>query len=176
VPYIPEGQWLCRKCTVSPENPVSCVMCPSEGGAFKQTTTGKWAHLLCAIWIPEAGVGNTVYMEPIDGVEMITKQRWKLVRRSCPGPFLFSARPFDPLPIPLSQKCSLCKKPGGACIQCENKSCYTALHPTCAREAGLLGSMKTYGDTGGVLKAYCERHIPVRPPPYCCLRRPHDCS
>lgn len=65
-------------------------MCPSEGGAFKQTTTGQWAHLLCAIWIPEAGVGNTVYMEPVDGVEMITKQRWKLVRSPFFNPFVLS--------------------------------------------------------------------------------------
>jgi NuA3 HAT complex component NTO1 len=95
VPYIPEGQWLCRKCTVSPENPVvsfanrcysdkltytqSCVLCPNEGGAFKQATTGHWAHLLCAIWIPELTVGNAIYMEPIDGMEIVPKSRWKLV-------------------------------------------------------------------------------------------------
>lgn len=79
VPYIPEGQWLCRKCTVSPENPVSCLFCPNEGGAFKQTTTGHWSHLLCAIWIPELSVGNSVYMEPVEGVEMVPKSRWKLV-------------------------------------------------------------------------------------------------
>ncbi|CAA7265243.1 unnamed protein product [Cyclocybe aegerita] len=78
VPYIPEGQWLCRKCTVSPENPVSCMLCPNEGGAFKQTTHGDWVHLLCAIWIPETRVANDVFMEPITGADRISKQRWKL--------------------------------------------------------------------------------------------------
>lgn len=82
VPYIPEGQWLCRKCTVSPENPVQCYLCPNEGGAFKQTIHGEWVHLLCAIWVPETRVANDVFMEPVTGIEKISKQRWKLVRIS----------------------------------------------------------------------------------------------
>lgn len=57
----------------------TCVLCPRSYGAFKQTTTGQWAHLLCAIWIPDTSVSNTVYMEPVDGIEHIPKSRWKLV-------------------------------------------------------------------------------------------------
>ncbi|KAE8216410.1 hypothetical protein CF327_g409 [Tilletia walkeri] len=113
IPYIPEGQWLCRKCTVSPDRAVSCIFCPHEGGAFKQTSNGKWAHLLCAIWIPETGVSNPVYMEPIDSVETIPKARWKL-------------------------NCYLCRQKVGACIQCDNRNCCVAFHVTCARDAGLL--------------------------------------
>ncbi|RUO95453.1 PHD-zinc-finger like domain-containing protein, partial [Jimgerdemannia flammicorona] len=64
---------------VSPENPVSCIFCPNEGGAFKQTNTNKWGHLLCAIWIPEVGLSNTVYMEPIDQIDKVPKSRWRLV-------------------------------------------------------------------------------------------------
>ncbi|KAJ7907714.1 PHD-zinc-finger like domain-containing protein, partial [Mycena leptocephala] len=79
VPYIPEGQWLCRPCTVSLGTPVSCILCPDVGGAFKQTAQAEWIHLLCAIWIPETCVSNNVFMEPIIGVEGISKQRWKLV-------------------------------------------------------------------------------------------------
>jgi hypothetical protein len=60
----------------------SCALCPVEAGAFKQTTHGGWAHLLCAIFVPEVGVSNTVYMEPVDGIECIPKSRWKLVSRS----------------------------------------------------------------------------------------------
>lgn len=136
VPYIPEGQWLCRKCTVSPENPVSCVLCPNEGGAFKQTVTGDWVHLLCAIWVPETRVANEVFMEPITGVDKISKQRWKL-------------------------KCSLCEIKEGACIQCVKASCFTAFHATCARKEKLLMPMKsTQGAEPVVLQCYCEKHLP----------------
>lgn len=145
IPYIPEGQWLCRKCTVSPDRAVSCVLCPHEGGAFKQTTQGRWAHLLCAMWIPETGVSNPVYMEPIDSVERIPKARWKL-------------------------QCYICRRRVGACIQCENKNCCTAFHVTCARRAGLL--LKTQrqrvahtpdsddDESGERLRAWCHKHLP----------------
>ncbi|KAH0836797.1 hypothetical protein J3R83DRAFT_8562 [Lanmaoa asiatica] len=135
VPYIPEGQWLCRKCTVSPENPVSCIFCPNEAGAFKQTTLGDWAHLLCAIWIPETRVANEVFMEPITGSDKIPKQRWKL-------------------------KCSICGVREGACIQCTKTSCFLAFHATCARKEKLLMPMKsTQGSEPVTLTCYCEKHL-----------------
>lgn len=151
IPYIPEGQWLCRKCTVSPDRAVSCVLCPNEGGAFKQTTNGKWAHLLCAMWIPETGVSNPVYMEPIDSIERIPRARWKL-------------------------QCYLCGSRHGACIQCDNKACFTAFHVTCARRAGLLikaqrqralphhnqidSEDEDEDDGHETLKAMCHKHLP----------------
>ncbi|KAI0251381.1 hypothetical protein BJV78DRAFT_1275310 [Lactifluus subvellereus] len=136
VPYIPEGQWLCRKCTVSPENPVSCFLCPNEGGAFKQTVHGEWVHLLCAIWIPETRVANEVFMEPITGVERISKQRWKL-------------------------KCSVCDIREGACIQCSKNSCFLAYHVTCARKEKFLMPMKaSSGLEPPPLQCFCEKHMP----------------
>lgn len=138
VPFIPEGPWLCRKCMVSPQSPVSCIFCPNEGGAFKQTTTNQWAHLLCALWIPEVSIINPVYAEPIDGIERIPKSRWKLV-------------------------CGLCKKRVGACIQCHKPTCFAAFHVTCARNAGLYMKMKHYTQDGQeytIHKAYCRKHTP----------------
>jgi NuA3 HAT complex component NTO1 len=173
VPYIPEGQWLCRKCTVSPENPVvsqtassqtdrdglwpaqSCILCPNEGGAFKQTSTGKWAHLLCAIWIPEVTVGNQVFMEPVENVDKVPKNRWKLVRYTHFLAHIHGSNMF-------CQVCSLCKHRVGACIQCDNRSCFTAFHVSCARRAKLLMAMKTLpGQDDTPLRALCEKHLPV---------------
>ncbi|KAJ3852481.1 bromodomain and PHD finger-containing protein 3 [Lentinula lateritia] len=135
VPYIPEGQWLCRKCTVSPENPVTCILCPNEGGAFKQTVNGEWVHLLCAIWVPETRVANEVFMEPVIGVDKISKQRWKL-------------------------KCSICDIREGACIQCAKTSCFLAFHATCARNEKLLLPMKSTQAESVTLTCYCDKHLP----------------
>ncbi|KAF9287143.1 nuA3 HAT complex component nto1 [Mortierella alpina] len=140
IPYIPEGQWLCRKCMLSPQMPVSCIFCPSEGGAFKQTTNSRWAHLLCASWIPEVGVANTVYMEPIDNIEKIPASRWRLT-------------------------CYICKLRVGACIQCETKNCFRAFHVTCARKAHLYmkSKLSKASSSGGevlVYRAHCHKHTP----------------
>ena len=55
------------------------MFCPNTDGAFKQTTTNRWAHLLCAIWIPEVRLANPSFMEPVEGVDLVPKSRWKLV-------------------------------------------------------------------------------------------------
>jgi len=141
VPFIPEGQWLCRKCQLIGRGIPTCIFCPNTDGAFKQTNGSKWAHLLCAMWIPEVSLGNHTFMEPVMEVEKVPRTRWRL-------------------------RCYICNQNMGACIQCSNKSCYQAFHVTCARRSKLYLKMKNSQGALAVLdgalslKAFCDKHCP----------------
>lgn len=146
VPFIPEGQWFCRKCKEIGRGTATCIFCPNVDGAFKQTSTLRWSHLLCAIWIPEVNIANMTFMEPIQDVDKVPKGRWRLT-------------------------CYLCNQKMGACIQCGNKNCYQAFHVTCARRAKLYLKMKSQTQGGidtSALKAFCDKHVPQE------WRRTHD--
>ena len=68
---IPSGPWLCRTCAsnITPK----CELCPSKGGAMKATKSGKiWAHVSCALWIPEVSIGDVEKMEPITKISRYT--------------------------------------------------------------------------------------------------------
>lgn len=148
VPYIPEGQWLCRHCLQCPSRPAECVFCPNRGGALKKTDDDRWGHVACALWVPEVGFSDTVFIEPIDGVCNIPAARWRLT-------------------------CYLCKEKGtGACIQCDKINCYTAFHVSCAQKAGLFMKMepvKEVASSGATT-------FSVKKTAYCCAHTPNGCD
>ncbi|XP_013144926.1 PREDICTED: uncharacterized protein F54F2.2, isoform a isoform X3 [Papilio polytes] len=137
---VPTGPWFCRKCE-SPEfkGKVRCELCPSKSGALKRTDTGGWAHVVCALYIPEVRFGNVTSMEPIV-LRLIPPERY-------------------------SKVCYICQDSGkshranaGACMQCNKSGCKQQFHVTCAQSLGLLCE-----EAGNYLDnvkycGYCQHH------------------
>ncbi|KAF9159111.1 putative PHD type zinc finger protein with BAH domain-containing protein [Actinomortierella ambigua] len=111
--------WQCDTC-LNNMNPTAsttynCVLCSKtpckeSPQALKRTTGNNWAHVLCAVWIPEVSVVDMDTLSPIESIGKIRPERWK-------------------------QTCSICKERTGACVTCSD-GCKRVFHVTCAREAG----------------------------------------
>eukprot|EP00045_Choanoeca_perplexa_P011350 m.120003 g.120003 ORF g.120003 m.120003 type:complete len:927 (-) comp15602_c0_seq17:397-3177(-) len=137
IPTIPQGSWYCNACSRREGQSVPCALCPNIGGALKQSTNPRqWAHLSCVVWTPEAVVGDTDIMEPVD-IRGVPKERYNL-------------------------QCSVCESKNGSCIQCVVPSCTTAFHVTCAIKERLRLDVviPPNGDVSRL--AYCRRHSQLK--------------
>eukprot|EP00494_Astrolonche_serrata_P025868 UN26129 len=127
---------MCDKCGC-PGKSASNIMCAICGldtpGAFKKTTTDGWAHLACAIWIPNTYVENSIAMSRIAGIDEIVKDRKQLI-------------------------CTYCRRKGNQ-VQCFSRHCTTAFHPLCAfqRDPRLLITLNLWEKK---LFGWCEKHHP----------------
>ncbi|KAA0722383.1 Lysine-specific demethylase 4C [Triplophysa tibetana] len=106
--------WTCDRC-VAGDLAAGCCLCNLRGGALKRTMDDRWAHVMCAVGLPEVKFLDVVKRAPID-ISAIPVQRYKL-------------------------KCVYCrnriKRLSGACIQCSCGRCPTSFHVTCAHAAGV---------------------------------------
>uniref|UniRef100_A0A3Q2Q9Y9 [histone H3]-trimethyl-L-lysine(9) demethylase n=1 Tax=Fundulus heteroclitus TaxID=8078 RepID=A0A3Q2Q9Y9_FUNHE len=112
-----------------------CCLCNLRGGALKKTHNNKWAHVMCAVALPEVRFGDEAKRSPID-TSRIPVQRYKLkciyCRSRCAG-----------------------KWQAGACIQCSCGRCPTSFHVTCAHAAGVVMEPD---DWPYVVSVTCHRH------------------
>ncbi|XP_026216410.1 lysine-specific demethylase 4C isoform X2 [Anabas testudineus] len=127
-------QWSCDRCTEESFT-AECCLCNLKGGALKKTQNDRWAHVMCAVALPEARFTNEAKRSPID-TSRIPMQRYKLkciyCRKRCAG-----------------------KRQAGACIQCSCGRCPTSFHVTCAHAAGV---MMEPDDWPYVVSITCHRH------------------
>jgi len=117
---VPTGPWFCRKCESQERAArVRCELCPSKDGALKRTDNNGWAHVVCALYIPEVRFGNVATMEPII-LALVPTERYNKICYLC------------------EQSGKESKAASGACMQCNKSGCKEAFHVTCAQANGLL--------------------------------------
>lgn len=134
---VPEGDWFCNQCLVSntSENKVesfSCCLCPNSGGALKSTIEGSWAHVVCALLVPE------VFFEDPEGRDTINcskvpKKRWE-------------------------KKCYVCQDTNGCAIDCSEPKCPLAFHVTCGLSQDLCIEYREGKRDAAIVAGFCKNH------------------
>lgn len=109
---LPPNEWLCMKCQLHSGRDPLCILCPTKGGALKSVAgSNQWAHVVCALWIPECRFLDVERREGISCINEIKDER-------------------------LTAKCAICDTRQGACIKCIVDTCKIWFHATCASRSG----------------------------------------
>ncbi|KAG2586545.1 lysine-specific demethylase 4B-like [Panicum virgatum] len=131
---IPDGDWFCSLCTAKKSKPAarpSCCLCPARGGAMKRTTEGQWAHISCALLVPE------VFFRDPDGRDGV----------DCS---LVPAHRF-------AKDCYICESNNGCALECSQPKCALGFHVSCGLDAGLCIEYRE-GKGGAIVAGFCREH------------------
>ncbi|CAG8595510.1 11118_t:CDS:2 [Ambispora leptoticha] len=108
--------WRCDPC-LNKKNPkvakiCKCVLCAlpeGENNAMKRTAGYNWCHVICAAFFPQVSFRDAESVSMIEDVMNVDEISWKTV-------------------------CFICKKIGGATLNCAHSDCQIAFHVTCAQK------------------------------------------
>lgn len=132
---IPEGDWFCSQCQIITDKNkggLSCCLCPINGGALKPTNNGRWAHIVCALFIPEVFFSDPEGREGID-CSRVPSRRW-------------------------GKRCYVCKKSNGCAIDCSEEKCCLSFHVTCGLKEDLCIEYKEGRNKGAIVAGFCKSH------------------
>ncbi|XP_012554533.2 PHD finger protein 14 [Hydra vulgaris] len=133
--------WFCEPCKAGVKTSPFCELCPNIGGIYKQTDSGKWVHLVCALYTPDVGFRNVSKLQTVV-LEDIKSSSWA------------------------ARECTLCLDDNfsktGVCIDCDAGLCKTSFHVSCAQRNGFLSDIPdsdvNYTDDSDLLFAHCKLH------------------
>lgn len=158
---LPDDSWYCGSCKYKIEladnalknkcsdagthlsnefKKLYCELCPCREGALKRTDNNKWAHVVCALYIPEISFGSVKTMEPVILKEIKSER-------------------FD-------KKCSVCQIKDNNCsngvfVNCGFKNgCQEWFHVTCAQRMGFLCEESNVTSKNNLnYSIYCSVHL-----------------
>ncbi|KAL5804874.1 hypothetical protein ACOSQ3_031674 [Xanthoceras sorbifolium] len=130
---IPEGEWFCAQCLAEKPKKAysSCCLCPNKDGALKPTKDGSWAHVVCAVFVPEVFFDDPEGREGIN-CSKVPKTRWE-------------------------NKCYICRSKRGCAVECSEPKCTLWFHVTCGLKED-LSIEYIQGKKGAVVAGFCKDH------------------
>lgn len=132
---IPDGDWFCARCMDAEDKAPrqACCLCPSSKGAMKSTTQNSWAHISCALLVPEVFFQCPEGRDRID-CSRVPPRRWDMI-------------------------CSFCNMSKGACIECSESRSPSTFHVSCGLDRNLCIEYRE-SKAGGIVVGFCNVHTP----------------
>eukprot|EP00850_Spirogloea_muscicola_P015630 SM000121S26027 [mRNA] locus=s121:420840:431708:- [translate_table: standard] len=130
--------WLCRKCEAVAAGHAN-VAARRPGGALKRTSSPgeQWAHVVCALFTPEASFGDPDVLEPVLGVAGIEARiAWK------------------------PDYCSVCGSKQGSAARCSAPGCFATFHVSCGLAADATFMLRGL-DGSDDMVIFCPTHAEI---------------